>query len=231
MSQFFHTIFTYRMQICMHEGVMLCLELLKLNIMCDGGGKVMLPIERQSKIKEIVQEKYHVKISDLSKQLKVSEMTIHRDLKPLIEKGVIIKTFGGVTLANQKEQDESIHLCVFCNRQLNDKLAYRLILENNKIEKACCAHCGLLRHHQLAEKVTQAMCYDFLRHTTISAPSAWFVLDTSIDMGCCQPQVLTFEWKDHAERFVKGFGGKVLPFSQAIDSILEKMNGHHSCSH
>lgn len=190
----------------------------------------MLPIERQNKIKGIVQDRHHVKISDLSKWLKVSEMTIHRDLKPLIEQGVIIKTFGGVTVANQNEQGQSNDLCVLCNRKPHDKLAFRLILDSI-IEKTCCAHCGLLRHHQLAEKVTQAICYDFLRQTTISAASASYVIDTSIDLGCCQPQVLTFEWKDHAEKFVQGFGGKVMMFSEAQEHLLEKMNSHHSCSH
>src|SRR5699024_9665044 len=100
--------------------------------------------------------------------------------------------------------------------------AYRLILQDNNIEMACCAHCGLIRHQQLADQVVQAICHDFLKSTTISVANASYVMDTSIDIGCCQPQVLTFEQKDHAEKFVRGFGGNVYCFKEAMYLINEK---------
>jgi len=64
----------------------------------------MLPIERIKQIKELVQEKEVIKISELSNLLNVSEMTIHRDIKPLIDDGVILKTFGGIRL-NKNESN------------------------------------------------------------------------------------------------------------------------------
>src|SRR5699024_3868545 len=150
-------------------------------------GYIMLPIERQTRIKELVTEKQTIKISDLSKEFNVSEMTIHRDLKPLLEEGMIKKTFGGITL-DHNQTNESSGNCVYCNRNIHKRMAYRLILPNNRIEMACCAHCGLLRHRQLGGDV-QAICHDFFKQTTISAPLSWYVMDTSIDIGCCQPQV------------------------------------------
>lgn len=187
----------------------------------------MLPIERLNKIKSILNEKETVKISELSEMLNVSEMTIHRDLKPLIEEGYVLKTFGGVSLKQSSKEKSYQAKCIFCDRTIHQQLAYRIILANGKIEVACCAHCGLLRHYQLKDDVIQSICYDFLKQTTISAPLATYVFDTSIDMGCCQPQVLTFEWKEHAYKFVKGFGGSVYHFNEAIDVILNKMD----CSH
>ncbi|MFD1039383.1 DeoR family transcriptional regulator [Virgibacillus byunsanensis] len=190
----------------------------------------MLPIERQNRIREFILEKQNMKISELSKEIGVSEMTIHRDLKPLIDEGIVIKTFGGVTLVRENTNEFSVsEACVFCSRKVNERLAYRLFLPNNKIEMTCCAHCGLLRHRQLGDKVVQAICPDFFRQTTISAPLAWYVMDTSVQMGCCHPQVLTFEWKEHADKFVKGFGGKVYSFSEAIETIFQKMNGNDQC--
>ncbi len=193
----------------------------------------MLPVERQQRIKELIQDKHNMKIAELSKVLGVSEMTIHRDVKPLIDEGLIMKTFGGITIVRD---DSSVHeasdsdVCVYCRRSVHEKLAYRLILSNNKIEMTCCAHCGLLRHRQLGDKVIQAICPDFLRSTTISAPLAWYVMDTSIRIGCCQPQVLTFEWREHANNFVQGFGGDVYSFSEAMEAVFQKMNGHgHNC--
>ena len=63
----------------------------------------MLPIERQRQIKLLVQKNKTVKISELSEQFAVSEMTIYRDIKPLLEEGFITKTFGGIALAEKKE--------------------------------------------------------------------------------------------------------------------------------
>lgn len=188
----------------------------------------MLPVERLNRIKELIQKKEHIKISELSKELGVSEMTVHRDLKPLIDEGLVIKTFGGVTI-NHHPQNPSANNCVYCNRDIHERLAYRIILPHKKIEMGCCAHCGLLRHRQLGELVVQAICYDFFRQTTISAPLAWYVMDTSIDIGCCQPQVLTFEWRDHAEKFVKSFGGHVYSFQQALEVVFQKMADHENC--
>lgn len=188
----------------------------------------MLPVERLNQIKRRIQIEKNIKISDLSKDLGVSEMTIHRDLKPLIEQGLVVKTFGGISLANTPASNLQ-DVCIYCSREIHDTLAYRLILPNNSIEIACCAHCGLLRHKQLEDKVVQAICYDFLRKTTISAQRSYFVMDTSIDLGCCQPQVLPFEWEEHAQRFVRGFGGKVYAFQKAMEVVFHQMND--SCHH
>ncbi|ASK64050.1 transcriptional regulator [Virgibacillus phasianinus] len=190
----------------------------------------MLPLERQNRIKALIQEKQNVKISELSAMLGVSEMTIHRDLKPLIDKGIIMKTFGGITLApEQSVKSSNSDTCVFCSRKINERLAYRLILSDNKIEMTCCAHCGLLRHRQLGNDVIQAICPDFFKQTTISASLAWYVMGASVEMGCCHPQVLTFERKEHADNFVKGFGGDVYGFSEAMEVIFQKMTGNDHC--
>lgn len=185
----------------------------------------MLPLERQNKIKALILEHHHLRISDLSEQFNVSEMTIHRDLKPLVEEGLVKKTFGGVSINEDRQtkwtnQEE----CVLCQSRPDERFSFRIFLANNKIEVACCAHCGLLRTNQLGNDVIQAICHDFLRHTTISAPLAWYVMDTSVNVGCCTPQVLTFEWKEHAKKFVKGFGGFVYSFDEAIEAVNYKMS-------
>ncbi|MEK5441187.1 DeoR family transcriptional regulator [Fredinandcohnia sp. FSL W7-1320] len=190
----------------------------------------MLPIERQSRIRKLIQTKKTLKISELSEQFNVSEMTIYRDIKPLVEEGLISKTFGGISLV---EQDKLVlpnqSQCVYCHKPNNPKLSYRLILADDKIETACCAHCGLLRHHQLGEDVLQAICHDFFMNTTISAPLTWFVMDTTLNIACCQPQVLTFENREHAEKFVKGFGGDIYGLQDAIEVIFQKMKGLSGC--
>lgn len=182
----------------------------------------MLPIERLARIKEIVLERKNVKISELSEELNVSEMTIHRDIKQLVDEGFVIKTFGGVSLAQSTyDFKKNLNVCTFCQRPVNDRFAYQLILTNNRMERTCCAHCGLLRQIQLDGQVIQAMTYDFFKGTTVGAQMAYFVIDPSIQVTCCQPQILTFDSKEYAEKFVKGFGGKVLDYKEAM-SLVEK---------
>lgn len=188
----------------------------------------MLPIERLECIKDLIQKNGNLKISELSKQLGVSEMTIHRDLKPLIEDGMVFKTFGGISLASPTTRVTAKDACVFCYRPIDNRQAYRLILQDNTTEIACCAHCGLLRHRQLHDKVLQAICHDFFRQTTISAFAAWYVMNTSAHIGCCQPQVITFAWWEQADKFVRGFGGDVYSFQQAKEAVFQKMGGCQS---
>lgn len=188
----------------------------------------MLRVERLERIRELILERKNMKISELSKELGVSEMTIHRDLKPLVEEGFVVKTFGGVSLAKPISSPKN-NTCIYCSRAVCDKLAYRLILTDDRVEVTCCAHCGLLRHKQIEAKVLQAICCDFLRGTTISAQLASYVFDTSLDIGCCQPQVLVFEWREHAEKFVKGFGGHIYEFHEALDVVFEKMKTSSCC--
>jgi len=184
----------------------------------------MLPVERQEYIKTLIMERKNMKISELSKELNVSEMTIHRDIKPIIEEGLIIKSFGGISLVKQENENKD-NVCIYCSKQIRQRMTFRLIRSNNQTELACCAHCGLLRYQQLGDEVKQAICYDFFRQITISATMAWYVIDTTVDLGCCQPQVIVFEWEDHAKRFVKGFGGEVCSFSLALEKVLNKMQG------
>lgn len=177
----------------------------------------LLPMERQEKIKKIVLDRKNMKISELSKILGVSEMTIHRDLKPLVDQGHIMKTFGGITLVRKEpghilDPDD----CILCNRKVNNRYSYKLILKDNTVENTCCPHCGLIRQQQLKDKVYQAICYDFLSGTTTNASVGWFVVNTSLEVGCCQPQVLTFSKKNHALKFTKGFGGDVLTLKDAL---------------
>lgn len=190
------------------------------------GGLAMLPVERLARIKEIVLEKENVKIAELSEELKVSEMTIHRDVKQLVDEGFVVKTFGGISLAqtSTNQQVTQNSSCVLCHRPINDRFAYQLHLANNRTERACCSHCGIIRQLQLADQVVQAITYDFFTGTTMGANIAYFVVNPSVQITCCQPQVLAFDSKDNAEKFVKGFGGDAYNLEQTLEEISKHMN-------
>lgn len=188
----------------------------------------MLPIERRKKIKEWIQINRSMKISELSKKLGVSEMTIHRDIKPLIQEGFIVKTYGGISFAQTEQKHTRINECAYCSRLINERFSFHLLLANKKTVKCCCAHCGLLWYRQNKNDVIQALCYDFLQQTTICASLASYVMDSSLQLGCCQGQPLPFERREHAEKFVKGFGGKVYTFRESMERIFQVMDVLHT---
>lgn len=185
----------------------------------------MLPVERLARIKEIVLEEKNVKIADLSKELNVSEMTIHRDVKQLVDDGFVMKTFGGISLAQTSATIPVTdnQTCSLCHRPINERFAYQLILTNNRTERACCSHCGLIRQLQLGNEVVQAITYDFFTGTTMGANITYFIINPSVQITCCQPQILAFNSKQNAERFSKGFGGRVCTLQEALEVIQEHM--------
>ncbi|MBA9026848.1 DeoR family transcriptional regulator [Peribacillus huizhouensis] len=185
----------------------------------------MLARERQKQIKELVLSRKTLKISELSKKFKVSDMTIHRDIKAMVESGFVVKTFGGISLANQATNVSNRNECVVCYKSINFRLSCRLILTENRVETTCCMHCSFIRNQMLDHEVLEILCDDFFTSTTISARNAYFVMDTTLDLGCCQPQLLPFNQKEHAKRFVRGFGGTVVTFSEVMEIHWEKSKG------
>jgi len=58
----------------------------------------MIPAQRRARISELLQERRAVRVSSLSEDLGVSEMTIRRDLERLEGEGVLVRTHGGAAL-------------------------------------------------------------------------------------------------------------------------------------
>lgn len=66
----------------------------------------MLAQQRQALILEEVRRNGGVRVSDLTKQLNVSDMTIRRDLEALAERGLLEKVHGGATAIGEHSTDE-----------------------------------------------------------------------------------------------------------------------------
>jgi DeoR/GlpR family transcriptional regulator of sugar metabolism len=58
----------------------------------------MIPAERRGRIAEMLRTQHAVRVSHLSEQLGVSEMTIRRDLERLESEGLLSRTHGGAIL-------------------------------------------------------------------------------------------------------------------------------------
>ena len=67
----------------------------------------MFNIEREDKIIEILKEKNSISVNDLAKILFTSTSTIRRDLTNLENKGLVVRTFGGVYLTKNRFNKET----------------------------------------------------------------------------------------------------------------------------
>jgi DeoR/GlpR family transcriptional regulator of sugar metabolism len=66
----------------------------------------VLARERQSYIAERVRDRGAVRVSDLTRELQVSDMTVRRDLDQLARQGVVDKVHGGATVPGRNSTDE-----------------------------------------------------------------------------------------------------------------------------
>ncbi|MEH7378510.1 DeoR family transcriptional regulator, partial [Neobacillus drentensis] len=187
----------------------------------------LLPIERRQQLLTWLNNEGTLSITEISNRLQVSEMTVYRDIKPLIEDKKVIKTSGGICLT--QETTISSSACKYCLKESNNRHPVQIITHELRVEHLCCPHCGLLRYKDIEKDVSQIICRDFLQDTTISAKMAYFLLDADFNLNCCQPQVLAFDSLKHADQFQKGFGGIVLRFEEAIIEIQKRMNGQSGC--
>jgi DeoR/GlpR family transcriptional regulator of sugar metabolism len=187
----------------------------------------MLPSERQNYILSILKTKGTVTIAELSQHFNVSEMTVYRDLRPLLNEHKVIKTSEGISLPPAPKS--SSNTCTYCLKESNHRHPVQIITHDLRVEQLCCPHCGLLRYKDIQTEVSQIICRDFLLNTTISAKLAYFLLDADFNLNCCQPQVLAFESEMHAQKFQAGFGGTLFSFDEAMGEINRRMSGRKGC--
>jgi DeoR/GlpR family transcriptional regulator of sugar metabolism len=187
----------------------------------------MLPIERQQQILTWLEDEGILRISDISNKLGVSEMTVYRDIKPLINQNKIMKTSRGITFIRSLTQESQ--KCTYCFKNGVTRHAVQIITNQQTIEHTCCPHCGLLRYGDIQNHVSQILCRDFLNDITISAKIGHYLIGADYHLNCCHPQVLVFSTLKHAEQFQTGFGGQIFSFNEAIAEIPRRMSGPSTC--
>ncbi len=178
------------------------------------------PSQREKKILEQLQEHGSVSIKELAEALNVSSMTIHRDLNKMSAEGLVSKAHGEVTLPTKSGKTAPDN-CAMCGKVVSERTAYVISLVNQEQKRACCAHCGLMLQVQ-TEGLWQSMTTDFLHGHMISANQAFYVVQSELNV-CCVPSVLSFGSQQEAERFTKGFGGKVTYMNETIHHLQSMM--------
>jgi DeoR family transcriptional regulator, copper-sensing transcriptional repressor len=183
---------------------------------------VSISTERQQTILELLRERKTLNIQELVEHLKVSPMTVHRDLRSLASAGLVKKVHGGVTRAHAFPANR-VHLdgCTLCNKPVLARTAFIIHATDGDLLRACCPHCGLLLLPK-QQAGAQALTADFLCGQIGSAQQATYLVESSVVL-CCTPSVLSFASRGDAQRFQQGFGGQVMDFRQTQQHLQEVM--------
>lgn len=175
-------------------------------------------INRGQKILEILEKQGSASIQQLVEEFGVSNMTIHRDLNRMIEAGHIQKKHGGAVLAKNSPSMQEFS-CAMCNKPSSGRTVFIVQFENGDKKRACCTHCGLMIQ-SVSKKVKQSLTADYLYGHIVSANQATYLVGSELSI-CCVPSILTFGAKQDAEKFQKGFGGKIMNMVEAIKLLHE----------
>ena len=86
----------------------------------------------------------------------------------------------------------------------------------------CGVQCGLTLHLRLKEKFKSAMATDLLSNRSFDVQKGFFVYKSTVitDMA---PGFISFVIRANAEKFQKGFGGKVVTYQEALEIWKEQM--------
>ncbi len=127
---------------------------------------------------------------------------------------VILSMLLALTMASVSFAGGKMKACPKCGKEVQTENGrFYVVYTDGKKESFGCPHCGLSEIN--AGKVKSAMATDFLRGKKIDAEKAFYLKGTEFGT-CCAPYWLSFSSKDEAEKFSKGFGGKVLSYEEAL---------------
>ncbi len=115
---------------------------------------------------------------------------------------------------------QAAETCAKCGMDLSKHVhtRYETVLADGSRVVTCGVQCGLML--EAARGVQRAWATDFISGRRIDASRAWYVVGSSAvpDMA---PGAIAFASREAAERFQKGFGGRVLDWNAARDALAK----------
>ncbi len=180
----------------------------------------MLAIERRDYILNKLRKEGRVHVRELSEELGVSHMTIHRDLDYLVEQDDRVKkVFGGAIM--ERPYQPEVGRCAMCGKPVPTRTAISLQTLSGERLEACCPHCGLLLL-EMRDDIISGMATDFILERAVNLKSAVFLIESDV-VVCCSPSVLCFGDEEHARRFQRGFGGEITSLDEAKKQVTLHM--------
>ena len=172
----------------------------------------MIDYENQQARRRVImrwlQQRNSLSVAELTAQLAVSRMTIHRDIAYLVREGIVTKRHGWIEWVDHEPRDTRAG-----SPKSTERTRWDVILPNGQGRSACCPSCGL-RHISAFSDDVRIDVNDALTGRRIDGRRATYVVASRINL-CCWPGVLAFEDAVDAVSFQRGFGGQVATFADA----------------
>jgi len=119
---------------------------------------------------------------------------------------------------------DEIKRCIVCGMDVSKYLHTRYVVKTTDGEEfvTCGIQCGLTLHLRLKEKFKSATAADLLSNRSFDAQKGFYVYKSTVitDMA---PGFIAFVTRANAEKFQKGFGGKVVTYQEALEIWKEQM--------
>lgn len=114
--------------------------------------------------------------------------------------------------------------CIICGMEVSKypHTKYIVTTTDGKEFQTCGVQCGLILHLRLREKFKLATATDLLSNRSFDAQKGFYVYKSTVitDMA---PGFISFATRANAEKFQKGFGGKVVTYQEALEIWKEQM--------
>lgn len=117
-----------------------------------------------------------------------------------------------------------IERCIVCGMDVSQYPHTRYVIETTDGKKytTCGVQCGLTLHLRFKDKWKSAKAADLLSNRPFDVKQGFFVYKSSVitDMA---PGFISFKKRGDAEKFAKGFGGKVVTYEEALEIWRKRM--------
>jgi hypothetical protein len=132
--------------------------------------------------------------------------------------------FIGVFLIGNQTWADVGQSCSVCGMDVSKyvHVRYMVTTTEGKTFPTCGVQCGLTLQIRLGDKFKSAIATDLITHREVEAKKAFYVYKSSVitDMA---PGFIAFATRSNAEKFQKGFGGKVATYQEALEIWKEQM--------
>ncbi len=118
----------------------------------------------------------------------------------------------------------AIERCIVCGMDVSKypHTRYVVLTKDGKKYSTCGVQCGLTLHLRFGDNWKSATAADLLSNRSFDVKKGFYVYKSSVitDMA---PGFIAFKRKVNAEKFAKGFGGKVVTYGEALAIWKKRM--------
>ncbi|MBU0733254.1 MAG: nitrous oxide reductase accessory protein NosL [Proteobacteria bacterium] len=118
----------------------------------------------------------------------------------------------------------AVERCIVCGMDVSKYPHTHFVVETSDGKKytTCGVQCGLTLHLRFKDRWKQATASDLLSNQPFNVKKGFYVYKSSVitDMA---PGFIAFKIKANAEKFAKGFGGRVVTYEEALEIWKKQM--------